>query len=98
MKTAPDTELDVLKRRVDVLSADEEGVLAELREVVNGARDEGGTVSPVSLRPRITSRGASVVAAAEEDGTVEFSRAGVRFLLRAVPGGAIEVCFPAALP
>jgi hypothetical protein len=93
MSAKPDTDAGSWKGRADLLSADEEAVLSEVREIVSCARGDSRTPDFRLLAQQVTGAGASLVNLGR-DGALEFTRGTVRFSLRPVPGGRFEINFP----
>jgi hypothetical protein len=89
-----DGDAEPRKVRIDVLSADEEDVLSDLRDIVTRARTAGHACDLGMLNTEVTTSGASVVGEGEDNGSIHFKRGDVHFLLRPVPGGCFEVSFP----
>jgi hypothetical protein len=88
----PDTATDSCKGRADLLSADEEAVLAGIREIVRRVRDESGTANLHGLAGRVTDAGATRVDRGR-NGIVEFRRGAVCFFIRSVLSGRFEINF-----
>jgi hypothetical protein len=91
---SPDSGEEDRAERIDVLSADEEDVLAAIREIVARVRARR---APQGLEPfsdALVSAGASGPGAADDSGSWAFRLRGVSFSLRPSqsPGG-IEVNF-----
>jgi hypothetical protein len=84
--------------RIDLLSADEEIVLAEMRTLVASVRAAGQRVDPGWIRRALATAGASIVDGAGETGSVQVELRGVQFSLRPIAVDAFEISFPAIEP
>jgi hypothetical protein len=82
-------------QRADILSADEEGVLCVLREIVAGLRERGIALGLDSFEAAILAAGATRAQAPGEAGLRAYGFGGVRFTARAAEPGTdgVEVCF-----
>jgi len=83
----------------DLLSPDEEGILAVLREIVAGMRERGLPITLESFGSAVIAAGAARTAGPDGTEHCAYALCGVRFLARtAVANGAIEVSFLPSAP
>jgi hypothetical protein len=82
-------------QRADILSADEEGVLCVLREIVAGLRERGIALGLDSFEAAILAAGATRAEAPGEAGLRAYGFGGVRFTARGAEPGTdgVEVSF-----
>lgn len=82
-------------QRADILSADEEGVLCVLREIVAGLRERGVALGLDSFEVAILAAGAVRAEAPGEAGLRAYALGEVRFTARPGEMGTdgVEVCF-----
>jgi hypothetical protein len=97
MNGIPDAESCGSPGRIDVLSAAEERVLSELRDIVSGARAGARDAGPSTLMSALMLAGASVVSERDAEGLIGLAMRGVRFSLQFRADGAVVVRFPAPL-
>ncbi len=86
------------KGRADVLSANEEWVLSEVREIVGSIRAGDETADLPALIEGVTRAGASIVSDGDGNGPSRFKRGGISFTLRSIPDGRFEIRFPGENP
>jgi len=84
----------------DVLSPDEEGILAVLREILAGLRDRGVAVNLDSFRAAVIAAGAVRTTGTDGDPHSGYALGGVRFMAWETKGrpGTITVAFPREAP
>lgn len=92
MKAADDPR-DRLSGRQDVLSREEEAVLAAVRGIVDKIRAEAGALDLHRLIQAVTDTGATLHGAISEQVAVEFIKGRIRFCLRVTDSG-IDIEFP----
>jgi hypothetical protein len=81
--------------RVGILSSDEENVLSVIRGIVADLRTRGLFLDMVVLRLVVTTAGAEVASVSREDESIHLKLGCVRFSLRCISNGGIEISFPA---
>ena len=95
MNASFDTGQEVAAEQMELLSTEEEGVLAYLRGIIAGIRANGVPLELEAVKGALSSAGASTASRDSPSGSTTFHLHGTRILLRQglSPRGGIEICF-----